>query len=399
MSIFQRMSQKTVQKPLEKAEKQVKLIPEEQKVVVDSAIRQAAMDMVCSAREACNEPSKGCYPSTDIKAILTQQGEIDKTKLEESVFHRIVGRWDYNDRLLLACRAVKFDLPYVAAVIATMDLSKAIRSMGDLEKAIHRKFSTGKYQTVKTKDVDTGEIVTLKIPLDEENQGKLEEHPPEETKKNPGGESAQGITEEGKPSLVGKRVYFTKNKDQPVMSGQCTGHGKQGITVRDDKNAQHQIQHGFYTIHKEDEDYGSEDYGEKKEENKGKVEKALPSKPAEDKPLPTGAHRTPPKGYPKKKSQYGIPSEYKYPLDTEKHVRAAMAYFSKHQGQYEPHERVTIWKRILQAAKKFGIEASPEVKERAEKAVIEGAVFPTLVNVLERPEFQMALRKGLIPRK
>ena len=47
-----------------------------------------------------------------------------------------------------------------------------------------------------------------------------------------------------------------------------------------------------------------------------RLQKALPEKPATERPLPTGAHRTPPKGYPEKRSQYAIPSEYKYPIDT-----------------------------------------------------------------------------------
>jgi len=99
-----------------------------------------------------------------------------------------------------------------------------------------------------------------------------------------------------------------------------------------------------------------------------RLQKGLPEKPSKDKPLPTGAHRTPPKGYPKKKKQYGIPSEYKYPLDTGKHVRAAMAYFSKPKNykKYSPEERKAIWKRIIRAAKKLGIEVSDEVKERTE---------------------------------
>jgi hypothetical protein len=94
------------------------------------------------------------------------------------------------------------------------------------------------------------------------------------------------------------------------------------------------------------------------------LQKALPEKPSKEKPLPTGAHRTPPKGYPEKRSQYAIPSEYKYPLDTAKHVRAAIVYFTKHRGQYSLDEQKSIWKRIIRAAKKFGIEVSEKVKER-----------------------------------
>jgi len=96
-----------------------------------------------------------------------------------------------------------------------------------------------------------------------------------------------------------------------------------------------------------------------------RLQKGLPEKPAKNKPLPTGAHRTPPKGYPGKRSLYADPNNYKYPIDTEKHVRAAIVYFSKHKGQYSPDEQKTMWKRIIRAARKFGIEVSDEVKERA----------------------------------
>lgn len=89
-----------------------------------------------------------------------------------------------------------------------------------------------------------------------------------------------------------------------------------------------------------------------------KLRKAINDRSA--KPIENGAHRTPPKGYPKEKSQYAIPSEYKYPLDTEKHVRAAMGYFSKPKNAsiYSKEEQKSIWNRIKRAAKKMGIEVS-----------------------------------------
>ena len=101
------------------------------------------------------------------------------------------------------------------------------------------------------------------------------------------------------------------------------------------------------------------------------INKALPSKPDEDEPLPVGAHRTPPKGYPKDKWEYADPHNYKYPLDTEKHVRAAISYFSKPENyeKYSKDERKTIWKRILRAAKKYGIEVSE--KDKFEKALVD----------------------------
>ncbi len=77
------------------------------------------------------------------------------------------------------------------------------------------------------------------------------------------------------------------------------------------------------------------------------IVKALPEKPAKNKPLPTGAHQTPPKGYPKKRSQYASPREYKYPLDTEKQVRAAISYFSmpKNSSNYSPEEQNAICRK------------------------------------------------------
>jgi len=98
-----------------------------------------------------------------------------------------------------------------------------------------------------------------------------------------------------------------------------------------------------------------------------RIFKALPKKPSEGKPLPAGAHRTAPEGYPEKRSKYASPGEYKYPLDTQEHVRAAISYFSmpKNSGKYSPEARKAMWKRIVTAAKRFGIQVSDEVKKRA----------------------------------
>ena len=83
-----------------------------------------------------------------------------------------------------------------------------------------------------------------------------------------------------------------------------------------------------------------------------------------------GAPKSPPKGYPSDKSKYADPTNYKYPLETEAHVRAALSYFSKpanrSKGGYSPEEQKFMWKRIIAAAKKFGIELSDDVKKHAE---------------------------------
>jgi len=97
----------------------------------------------------------------------------------------------------------------------------------------------------------------------------------------------------------------------------------------------------------------------------------LPPKPPKKKTLEkhrvSQAHRTPPKGYPKERSAYADPNNYKYPIDSERHVRAALAYFSrpKNRKGYTDAEAKAIFGRILKAAKKYGIEISEEVEERA----------------------------------
>lgn len=68
--------------------------------------------------------------------------------------------------------------------------------------------------------------------------------------------------------------------------------------------------------------------------------------------------KSPPKGYPKSKALYADPANWKYPIDTKKHVRAAIAYFSKAKNRagYTQAQQDRIWGRIRAAAKKFGIE-------------------------------------------
>lgn len=89
------------------------------------------------------------------------------------------------------------------------------------------------------------------------------------------------------------------------------------------------------------------------------IRKALPDKGGVE-----YAHKAPPKGYPEAKKQYADPENYKYPLDTEQHVRAAIAYFSKpkNYSMYSRDERRAMWNRIIRAAKRFGIEVANEDK-------------------------------------
>lgn len=76
-------------------------------------------------------------------------------------------------------------------------------------------------------------------------------------------------------------------------------------------------------------------------------------------------HKSPPKGYPKKKKEYGDPANYKYPLDTEKHVRAAWSYIhqERNKKQYTPAQFKAICARIKKAGKKFDIEFEEETKD------------------------------------
>jgi hypothetical protein len=113
------------------------------------------------------------------------------------------------------------------------------------------------------------------------------------------------------------------------------------------------------------EDFDADDLIEALEECiQCKLQEAAPSEKQ-------GAPKSPPKGYPTSKDDYADPTNFKYPLETEKHVRAALSYFSKKanrsKGGYSPAEQKFMWGRILRAAKKYGIELSPDVSKRAEQ--------------------------------
>jgi hypothetical protein len=53
--------------------------------------------------------------------------------------------------------------------------------------------------------------------------------------------------------------------------------------------------------------------------------------------------------------EYAFPKERKEPLEDAAHVRNAIARFNQVEGVTEA-ERDAAWKRILSAAKKFGVE-------------------------------------------
>lgn len=67
------------------------------------------------------------------------------------------------------------------------------------------------------------------------------------------------------------------------------------------------------------------------------------------------------KGYPKKESQYADKQARpaKFPVDSKEHVHAAISYFSKgHFGSAS--EKKSTARRILSAAKKFGVNVSKD---------------------------------------
>lgn len=70
------------------------------------------------------------------------------------------------------------------------------------------------------------------------------------------------------------------------------------------------------------------------------------------------SHNAPPKGYPKNKSQYADPTNYKYPIDSKERVLAAWRYINKSKNQqgYSPSQVAGIKGRIKGAAKKYGLD-------------------------------------------
>jgi len=72
----------------------------------------------------------------------------------------------------------------------------------------------------------------------------------------------------------------------------------------------------------------------------------------------------PPKGYPKDQSQYADPENWRYPLHTSWHARAARRYFDdwSNQSKYSEEERAYIDQRINDALKGFGT-SQPTMKK------------------------------------
>lgn len=107
---------------------------------------------------------------------------------------------------------------------------------------------------------------------------------------------------------------------------------------------------------------------EKSGEPKGPPRRgATGQKPSPRRRLPQGAHRTPPEGYPKDRGQYALPEWYALPVDTAKRARDAASRFPQmdQYGSMSPEERRRVWRRIVQAERRFGIEPGEEVLRAA----------------------------------
>lgn len=80
---------------------------------------------------------------------------------------------------------------------------------------------------------------------------------------------------------------------------------------------------------------------------------------------PPEGHLTPPEDYPEDVRLYADPVNYKYPLDTEKRCRNALARWGAFREEYSPEERRIVYERIVKRALKMGIEAkwNPELPE------------------------------------
>ena len=67
----------------------------------------------------------------------------------------------------------------------------------------------------------------------------------------------------------------------------------------------------------------------------------------------------PPEGYPKDPERYADPANWKYPVHTPFHARAARRYFNdpRNRARYTPEEQAYIDRKINQALERFGVAA------------------------------------------
>ena len=76
-------------------------------------------------------------------------------------------------------------------------------------------------------------------------------------------------------------------------------------------------------------------------------------------------HKSAPKNYPKVKTEYADPKNFKYPIDSEERVRSAWSYINmpKNQAGYSSDEISGIKSRIKHAGTKFGIDFQLDQKK------------------------------------
>jgi len=86
----------------------------------------------------------------------------------------------------------------------------------------------------------------------------------------------------------------------------------------------------------------------------------------------------PPEGYPKDPERYADPANWKYPVHTPFHARAARRYFNKpgNRAKYTPEEQAYIDKKINEALERFGVAVKVRGGEVEEEAGIIQADVP-----------------------
>jgi|GEM_PF-897127 len=101
----------------------------------------------------------------------------------------------------------------------------------------------------------------------------------------------------------------------------------------------------------------------------------------------------PPQGYPKDPEKYADPANWKYPIHTPFHARAARRYFNKpeNRGKYSPEEQAYIDKKINEALEKFGVAIKVRGGEIEEEAGIIQADVP-----MDKDIDRMGLRELLL---
>ena len=69
-------------------------------------------------------------------------------------------------------------------------------------------------------------------------------------------------------------------------------------------------------------------------------------------------HKSAPKGYPEKSKMYADPKNFKYPIDTEEHARAAWSYIhqARNRKGYTTEELKSMEARIRKVLKKYDVD-------------------------------------------